>query len=499
MPVSRKRVRFPLSRGIIAAPASAWGADFDILVSAERTAPFTIEGAWAVVDICGPLCQRADWCFDGYDAVIARVKAALTAESDTIVLRIDSPGGDFPGSLEAARDIRSMVAAAGKRLIAFTDSQALSAGYGLACAASEIVITPSAYVGSIGVWAALADMTEANRMSGLNVVIVPSGERKADRNPNVPVTADTVAALQSEVDAMAALFFAAVSDSRKVPLAAIEGHQGAMLIGAQAVAARLADRVVNSWSEFVNTPQGRTTESNMTKAEMRKALAAMAAEGDEDAKRSLKAWDDSEKKDSDAKAASEDEDKKDGDAKASSDEDSDKKKDVDAKAAKASDEDDSSEKKKDGDAKAAALSLHALAAELHAMKAAAASEKESTERAKLLASRPDITGTVRASLERAPIAFVRDACANWPRAKGAVSASVAATTPGGTRGEAQKDDGETPLANLGDDDFIARKMNGSSVGGGVETRRGGRELVLGFMSPKDVEAAAARLAKKEGV
>lgn len=491
MPVSRQKVKFTPSRSVVAAPASAWGADFSVVVG--RESPYTVEGDYAVVEICGPLCQYFDGVVDGYDAILSRVAAACLSTAPTVVLRIDSPGGDFPGGLEAARQITAMARQSGKRLVAFTDSQALSAGYMLACACDEIVITPSAYVGSVGVWAALTDMTAHNRMLGANIVIVPSGERKADRNPNVAITEATVAALQAEVDSMAGLFFAAVSSSRKLSVADVRAHQGASLFGAAALQARLADRIVDCWSDFIG---GKASQKGNTvdKEEMRKALAKAAEEGDEKCARALKAWDGDEKE---AKAEGEEDEKK---ASAKSEDEGKEEKKEEAKKAKKAEE---KEEEKKAAADATQALIQSLAAEVQAMKASVAAKEEQSERASLLASRPDITGAVRASLEKASLSFVRDACKNWPRVKGGAVAAVAAQTPGGTVGNTQAsgiDVSEKGTEQLTDEEYIERKMMGWKPKAGIEHRKGGRELVLGFMSPEDVKAAAARLAaKKEGV
>src|SRR5262245_50008290 len=140
----KQKVKFPPLRGIIAAPMSAPAELFDILIAASEgpASPFERIGDCAVVDICGPVTQHSFSPFSSYDEI--REHAAMAFESDcqTVVLRIDSPGGDFAGSLELSEDLRRMSRAANKKLIAFTDSMALSAAYAIGCAADEFCITP---------------------------------------------------------------------------------------------------------------------------------------------------------------------------------------------------------------------------------------------------------------------------------------------------------------------------------------------------------------------
>lgn len=495
--------RFPYGRGVpMAAHPKFWGAQFAIAESRADARLFAEEGSRAIVDIDGPLSQRdCGWMCDSYDSIRERVSAALASNAKEVVLRISSPGGDFAGAIELSRELREMAASAKKRLVCFTDSQALSAGYILACAASRITITPTAFVGSIGVWAPIIDETMRDKAMGLNVVIVASGSRKTDSNPHVAVTEDAVTAMQSQVDAMASMFFDFVSECRGVSLDEIVALQGSQEFGDYAVKLRLADNVVNSWGAFLTSAMkedtmGKSFEEAKSKA--REGLAKVAEGDDEDAKaaRALLAKMDGE--DAKAEDDTEEEPKKKEEASAADDAE-------DKKAA-----DDKEEAKAEDEQKAAAKHAKprlvastgptelALVARVHALETERAEEKEATARAQALGGRPDFTPAVRAFLSKLPIADVLKACKDFPKGTTPAAASLNASTVTGTRGEHPADgaaQGNSDFVGVSSEDFIDQRMGlkAASNGGVVNS---GRELTLGYMTPAEVEIAAKKLGVK---
>lgn len=489
-----KKIPFPSFRGIVAAPASAFGGEFNILVMGGDPASFERIGDDAVIDICGPLMQHGTFMFPSYDIIRANALAAFESDAKRVVLRIDSPGGDFAGCLELAKGLRASALSYGKPLVAFCDSMALSAGYAIACAASEIVITASAFVGSIGVWAALCDETARDAAQGLNIAIVASGARKADRNPHVPITEATIAGLQEEVDAMASLFFAAASSMRALPEASLRALEGAQVLGAEAVSKGLADRVVNSFEEFLATSGGTKMGMKELKAEHRAKLAKMAAEDSDDGKEAAAALagideDDAKK----AKKAEAEKEKEQASASASAE--GDDKKDEDEKPAAKAEDDDSSDDGKKAAALAPSANELTLAARVHALEVERATEKLNAERTKLLASRPDFGAEARRTLARASLDIVRDAVKNWPRIVASPEATVAALTPAATRGDTQTSEPDHSGSFIGEEteaEYIARRMGQAQASTGVTRTR--NAMTLGFMTH---DQARKRLAELE--
>jgi ClpP class serine protease len=403
-----------------------------VLLEAPRPAePYAVAGGAAtVLEITGPLCYASP-LLDTYGAIRKRFDAALAAAPEIVILKINSPGGDVAGAFDLSRYMRSAAAAAGKRLIAFSEAAMCSSGYALGCAASRIVCADTATLGSVGVLSALENRAVQNAAMGLRHYIVSSGARKADGNPNLPMTPEALATIQTAVDAMAGVFFELVRDARGFDPQPLEART---FVGAAAVAERLADEVA-SWDSLLadvaqsaggarhsnvaaqafaaaaKTPNMAFPDKDEDKKDAKagsalRAALAKAAEGDDKeeaarAKRALSAFDD-------------DEDKK---AKASSDED--KEKEAKAKAAAAP----AASVTASADPVVAALQsqIQAQAASLKALQdqaAVKAAAEESAARDALFASRPDVAPTVIATVKDFPLAAAKAVLDAIPRGPG---------------------------------------------------------------------------------
>ena len=160
-----------------------------------------------------------------------------------IVLDIKSPGGSVFGVGELAGEIRASRGT--KRVVAVANDTAASAAYWLASAADEIVVTPSGQVGSIGVWTAHKDMSKALANEGVDVKLISAGKYKVEGHPYGPLDPEAEAAIQHQVDQYYTAFVNAVAEGRgDSPKAVRSGYgEGRMLIGEEAVASKLADRV----------------------------------------------------------------------------------------------------------------------------------------------------------------------------------------------------------------------------------------------------------------
>lgn len=160
-----------------------------------------------------------------------------------IVIDVDSPGGTTAGCDELAAEI---LAARGKKPIyAHANCQMASAAYYIACSADEVIASPSAHVGSIGVYAAVKDESEALQKAGIKYTLVTYGENKAEGDPRVPVSASAIANIQQLVDAAGTMFDNHVSEARGVSASTVRSTygQGRMFDAAHARKLGLVDRV----------------------------------------------------------------------------------------------------------------------------------------------------------------------------------------------------------------------------------------------------------------
>lgn len=455
-----RRIRYAPPKGPVAISQKALGEEFEVFAGPSGPA-FTRQGPYAVITITGPLSQHECWMTDSYDGIRARMEAALGSDAQAVCLRIDSPGGDYAGAMELSRDLRSMSTSARKRLVAFTDSQALSAGYAIASAADPgwIIATDSAALGSIGVWAPLVDLTAQDASMGAKIRIAASGVAKADRNPHVAMTDESFNRLLDQVDEQADLFFDLVSAHRGISVSKIKALGGAELFGQRSVDAGLSDRLVNSWSSFLAS-EGNPMASKASKYDEAYGLLKQAAEGDDEesakkAKKALKAMeegDEEPKKDEDkdkSKSEFPEKDKKESKA-ADEEKEKEKAKAEEEKKAKAKAED---EKKEKDEARALAANSLALATEVAGLKAreterllAEAKSKAAAQLEDLFARRPDLSDAQRKALASVPFETAKALVDSWPRVSAAPGSSASAITPRVTGGERRGRDYEPRLS-----------------------------------------------------
>lgn len=156
----------------------------------------------------------------------------------SVLLHIDSPGGVAFGIGEFA----SQVAAARKPVTAYVGGLGASAAYWIATAADEIVLDPSAMVGSIGVVQGIS-IQEQPGMDGYRDFEIVSSNAP-NKRPD-PRTDEGLAEIRRELDALEEIFVAAVAQNRNVSTEKVlnDFGRGGVRVGRRAVELGMADRV----------------------------------------------------------------------------------------------------------------------------------------------------------------------------------------------------------------------------------------------------------------
>lgn len=240
------------------APLMFWGED-DEEDDGEGEEPcgYELHGNVAVVDVEGPIAQRGWFCVDGYDSITASVEAALAdSRAESVLLRLNSPGGAAAGAFEWTRRMRDAVVASKKRCVAYADEMAFSGAYAVACVADEIVVPETGCVGSVGVIASMVSRSKKNTMDGFDVRVIQNGAEKADGHPDLPIDPEAVAREQRSVDQLASIFHRWVGERRGMTVDSVAALEAGVRMGGEAVAARLADRVLG-WHALVSEMQRR--------------------------------------------------------------------------------------------------------------------------------------------------------------------------------------------------------------------------------------------------
>lgn len=218
-------------------------------VQPGQRATITGGSAVAVIPVVGTLIPRGNFFMEASGAVsVQRLQATFRdamndPEVGSILLDIDSPGGQVGGIEELATEIYQ--ARGQKQITAVANGLATSAAYWLASAASELVVTPSGEIGSIGVFAMHQDVSAALDKMGVKITLIAAGKYKTEGNPFEPLGEEAQGAVQGRVDQHYDMFTAAVARGRGVSKGDVIGGFGeGRVVGAgQAVRLGMADRV----------------------------------------------------------------------------------------------------------------------------------------------------------------------------------------------------------------------------------------------------------------
>ncbi len=171
-------------------------------------------------------------------------KAMADPDIQTIVLDINSPGGTVTGVPEFAAMVRR--AREVKPCVAFTETLMCSAAMWIGAQAEMIFATPSARIGSIGVYRTWLDDSAALAQDGMKRELFEAGAHKAAGLR--PITEEERAIFQAEVDSIHADFKAEVLSQRPgVPEAAM---QGLVYWGARAQDMGLVDAFVDCFTDL---------------------------------------------------------------------------------------------------------------------------------------------------------------------------------------------------------------------------------------------------------
>lgn len=207
------------------------------------------EGAVAVLPLRGVIANRMNLMSDisggtssegfgrMFDAAVAddQVKA--------IIIDVDSPGGVVSGTDELSSKI--FAARGRKPIVAHVNPVAASAAYWIGTAADEMVLNPSAEVGSIGVMGVHDDISAALEKAGVKRTLMKAGEFKAEMAPFLPLSEEARKHQQERIDAYHEQFVRAVARNRNVSLATVRENfgKGRMVMASDAVQRGMADKI----------------------------------------------------------------------------------------------------------------------------------------------------------------------------------------------------------------------------------------------------------------
>lgn len=206
-------------------------------------------GSVAVLDLYGPIMPHENiftWLGGGtsVETFQQELRGALSAKDiKTIVLNIDSPGGEVSLVPELAAEVKA--ARSKKKIVAVANTFAASAAYWVASQASELYVTPSGEVGSIGVYSAHQDISALEEAVGIKTTLVSAGKYKVERNPFEPLDDTAREEMQRSVDETHAIFVKAVAQGRGTTIENVRKNygQGRMVRPADALKTGMVDGI----------------------------------------------------------------------------------------------------------------------------------------------------------------------------------------------------------------------------------------------------------------
>lgn len=226
--------------------------------------PIRVKDGVGIIRLNGPMMKRVspmmrDCGMTGTDDLTAAVRAAaFDKDVETILFKVDSPGGSVDGLAELGDAVRS--AAQIKPVIAQVDGMAASAAYYAVSHATEIRAGRMDMVGSIGTIMVVYDESKAFESEGVEAVVVATGPLKATGTPGAPVTAEQRAYLQSLVNAYFSDFKSQVAAGRKMSGDQVQAvSSGAVWTTGEAMRLGLVDKVATFRETYGELLSGRAS------------------------------------------------------------------------------------------------------------------------------------------------------------------------------------------------------------------------------------------------
>ncbi len=208
------------------------------------------EGTIAIVPLRGIISPRASIApnsstgggttAEGFAAAIDQVAGDDGVKA--IIVDADTPGGNVLGVDEASAAVAAVRGI--KPIVVQVNGNLASAGYWIGASADEIVMTPSAQAGAIGVRTAYDDLTAALEKEGVSREIISAGKFKGEGLLG-PLSDETRSYMQGRIEDYYGMFVDRVAAGRGVATSVVRDGfgQGRMLGAAAAVREGMADRV----------------------------------------------------------------------------------------------------------------------------------------------------------------------------------------------------------------------------------------------------------------
>src|SRR5687767_6332321 len=178
-----------------------------------------------------------------------------------ILLDVNSTGGSVAGVTEFASQV--MAARAKKPIIAHARYTMASAALWIGAAATKVIGSPSARIGSLGAYAIHDDLSKALESLGVKRTYIASHPAKVQGNETTPLTDEGRAEIQAVVDQAAARFRLDVARGRSTTVENVKAKfgEGKMFSADDAAEIGLIDEVA-TFDQTISRLLGNSPYSN---------------------------------------------------------------------------------------------------------------------------------------------------------------------------------------------------------------------------------------------
>jgi signal peptide peptidase SppA len=259
-----------------------------------RYRPYNVtEEGILVIPVQGALVNKFPYQVGGWVTGYEYIEAALErglSDSNVkgIALDIDSPGGVVAGNFELADKI--FAARSEKPIRAFANDSAYSAAYSIASSASDVNMSRSGGVGSIGVVTMHASYEKMLEKTGIEVTFIYAGKHKVEGNAYEELSDEAKARIQKRIDKLYGVFVGTVARNRDIAESVVRDTEALTYDSDEAIQIGLADSVGTFAEELTRFSDELTEGYSMSKQETQeqatvstdehnKAVSAARAEG----------------------------------------------------------------------------------------------------------------------------------------------------------------------------------------------------------------------------
>lgn len=219
-------------------------------------APYVTARGTGVLPITGVIgknlnvMEKMIGCTDVND-IQAQLRAWKKDDSvKRVIFKINSGGGTTTGLEETAKMIYDFE----KDTFTFTDDDMGSAAFWLGSQARRVFTTPSASIGSVGIYVSICDESKKYEDEGKEVIMIKAGKYKGAGVDGVPLSQEQGDYLQDEVLELHSRFKRDVLRAR--PFIKQQDMEGQSFYGDIAASKGFATAVVGSWEEALSEIEG---------------------------------------------------------------------------------------------------------------------------------------------------------------------------------------------------------------------------------------------------